>query len=247
MAIIRVIKDKSNPYVMLNKTCLRDNKLSWKAKGLHAYLLSLPDDWQIYIEDLKNRSKDGRDSTTSAVNELMKKGYIKRTPAKDEKTGRFKGGYDYEVYEMPIEISESGEVDRVTENPKSEKTEIGEIPIPENPKLLNNELKLNNNIYSLVIEKLNNLANTSYRSTTKKTKSLIRARAKEGFTLEDFYKVIENKVSEWQGTEYEKYLRPETLFGTKFENYLNQRVKPKQDKTTKEDIDFYPDMDFETI
>lgn len=247
MAIVRVIKDKSNPYVMLNKTCLRDEKLSWKAKGLHSYLLSLPDYWQIYIEDLKNRSKDGRDSTTSAVNELMKKGYIKRTPAKDEKTGRFKGGYDYEVYEMPIEISESGEINRVTENPESGKTEIGEIPIPENPKLLNNELKLNNNIYSLVIEKLNNLANTSYRSTTKKTKSLIRARVEEGFTLEDFYKVIENKVSEWQGTEYEKYLRPETLFGTKFENYLNQRVKPKQDKTTKEDIDFYPNIDFETI
>ena len=90
----------------------------------------------------------------------MKKGYIKRTPAKDEKTGRFKGGYDYEVYEMPIEISESGEINRVTENPESGKTEIGEIPIPENPKLLNNEFKLNNNIYSLVIEKLNNLANT---------------------------------------------------------------------------------------
>ena len=133
------------------------------------------------------------------------------------------------------------------ENPKSDKTEIGKNPIPENPKLLNNELKLNNNIYSLVIEKLNNLANTSYKSTTKKTQSLIRARVEEGFTLEDFYKVIENKVSEWQGTEYEKYLRPETLFGTKFENYLNQRVKPRQDKTTKEDIDFYPNINFETI
>lgn len=145
MAIVRVIKDRRNPYVMLNKTCLRDEKLSWKAKGLHSYLLSLPDDWQIYIEDLKKRSKDGRDSTTSAVNELMKQGYIKRTHTKDEKTGKFKGGYDYEVYEMPIEINESVEINRITENPESEKTEIGKDPIPENPKLLNNELKLNNN------------------------------------------------------------------------------------------------------
>lgn len=247
MAIVRVIKDKSNPYVMLNKTCLCDEKLSWKAKGLHSYLLSLPDDWQIYIEDLKNRSKDGRDSTTTAVNELIALGYIKRTPSKDEKTGKFKGGYDYEVYEMPIEVNESRAINRVTEKPKSDKTEIGKNPIPENPKLLNNKLKLNNNIYSLVIEKLNNLANTSYKSTTKKTQSLIRARVEEGFTLEDFYKVIENKVSEWQGTEYEKYLRPETLFGTKFENYLNQRVKFKQEKTTKEEIDFYPNINFETI
>lgn len=247
MAIVRVIKDKSNPYVMLNKTCLRDDKLSWKAKGLHSYLLSLPDDWNIYIEDLKNRSKDGRDSTTSAVNELIKMGYIKRAPAKDEKTGKFKGGYDYEVYEMPIEIDESGEVNRVTEKPKSEKTEIGKFPIPENPKLLNNKLKLNNNIYSSVIEKLNYLANTSYKATTKKTQSLIRARVEEGFTLEDFYKVIEIKVSDWKGTEFEKYIRPETLFGSKFENYLNQKVKPKQEKTINENPDFYPNMNFETI
>lgn len=247
MAIVRVIKDKSNPYVMLNKTCLCDEKLSWKAKGLHSYLLSLPDDWNIYIEDLKNRSKDGRDSTTSAVNELIKMGYIKRAPAKDEKTGKFKGGYDYEVYEMPIEIDGSGEVNRVTENPKSEKSGIGKIPIPENPKLLNNKLKLNNNIYSLVIEKLNDLANTSYKATTKKTQSLIRARAEEGFTLEDFYKVIDIKVSDWKGTEFEKYIRPETLFGSKFENYLNQKIKPKQEKTINEDTDFYPNMNFETI
>lgn len=246
MAIIRVIKDKSNPYVMLNKTCLCDEKLSWKAKGLHSYLLSLPDDWKIYIEDLKNRSKDGRDSTTTAINELIALGYIKRTPSKDEKTGKFKGGYDYEVYEMPIG-AEIEEEYRVTENPKSGKTDIGKNPISENPKLLNNKYKLNNNIYSLVIKKLNDLANTSYRATTKKTQSLIRARLEEGFTLEDFYKVIENKVTEWLGTEYEKYLRPETLFGTKFENYLNQKVKSKQEKTVRNDIDFYPNIEFETI
>lgn len=156
MAIVRVIKDKSNPYVMLNKACLHDEKLSWKAKGLHSYLLSLPDDWQIYVEDLKKRSKDGRDSTTSAVNELMKLGYIKRTSSKDEKTGKFKGGYDYEVYEMPIEVNEDGEINRVTENPESGKTEIGKIPIPENPKLLNNELILNNN--SKYVSKENNLS-----------------------------------------------------------------------------------------
>ncbi|WP_343337338.1 hypothetical protein TPELB_23830 [Terrisporobacter petrolearius] len=164
MAIVRVIKDKSNPYVMLNKTCLCDDKLSWKAKGLHSYLLSLPDHWKIYISDLQNRSKDGRDSTTSAVNELMKLGYIKRTPSKDEKTGKFKGGYDYEVYEMPIEINESGEINRVTENPKSEKTEIGEIPIPENPKLVNNKLTVNNNSKYVSKEKNNlSLISTIYQ------------------------------------------------------------------------------------
>ena len=78
MAIVRVIKDKSNPYVLLNKTCLSDDRLSWKAKGLHSYLLSLPDDWKIYTEDLKNRSKDGKDAIRSAINELIDLGYIKQ-------------------------------------------------------------------------------------------------------------------------------------------------------------------------
>ena len=249
MAIVRVIKDKSNPYVMLNKTCLRDEKLSWKAKGLHSYLLSLPDDWKIYIEDLKNRSKDGKGATSSAIKELINAGYIKRIAKRDSETNRFIGGFEYEVYEIPIDIVNlpKDSKSRESKNPETGKPGNRENREPGNPSLLNNELKLNNNIYSLVIEKLNNLANTSYKSTTKKTQSLIRARVEEGFTLEDFYKVIENKVSEWQGTEYEKYLRPETLFGTKFENYLNQRVKPRQDKTTKEDIDFYPNINFETI
>lgn len=80
----------------------------------------------------------------------------------------------------------------------------------------------NNIIYSQVIEYLNSKTGKSYKSTTRKTQSLIKARIDEGFNEEEFFKVIDNKVSEWKGTEYEKYLRPETLFGNKFEGYLNQ-------------------------
>ncbi len=80
----------------------------------------------------------------------------------------------------------------------------------------------NNIIYSRVIEYLNSKTGKSYKSTTRKTQSLIKARIDEGFNEEEFFKVIDNKVSEWKGTEYEKYLRPETLFGNKFEGYLNQ-------------------------
>lgn len=82
-------------------------------------------------------------------------------------------------------------------------------------------------IYSLVINYLNQKAGTNYRATTKKTMNLINVRIGEKFTEEDFYKVIDNKISEWKGTDFEKYLRPETLFGTKFENYLNQKVGAK--------------------
>ena len=83
----------------------------------------------------------------------------------------------------------------------------------------------NNNIYSLVIDYLNKKANTNYRPTTKNTQSFINARVKEGYTVEDFKKVIDSKSREWLNTDFEKYLRPTTLFGTKFENYLNEANK----------------------
>ena len=83
----------------------------------------------------------------------------------------------------------------------------------------------NNNIYSLVIDYLNKKASTNYRASTKNPQSFINARVKEGYAVEDFKKVIDSKSREWLGTDFEKYLRPATLFGTKFENYLNEANK----------------------
>ena len=79
------------------------------------------------------------------------------------------------------------------------------------------------NIYSSIISYLNEKANTNYRISSSKTKTLIKARLNEGFVEDDFKTVIDNKTSEWIHTDMEKYLRPETLFGTKFESYLNQK------------------------
>ena len=93
---------------------------------------------------------------------------------------------------------------------------------------------LTNNIYidkiediKEIIDYLNTKLNTNYKSNTKQTQSMINARFKEGFTVEDFKMVIDKKYKEWLNTEFEQYLTPQTLFGTKFEKYLNQ-------KTTKE-------------
>ena len=85
------------------------------------------------------------------------------------------------------------------------------------------EEEIDINIYSSIVNYLNKKANTRYRVNNKKTKTLIKARLNEGFTEDDFYKVIDNKFTEWANTDMEKYLRPETLFGTKFEGYLNQK------------------------
>ena len=77
--------------------------------------------------------------------------------------------------------------------------------------------------YKEIVNYLNQRTGSQYRSSTQKTKRLIRARWNEGFMLEDFETVIDKKCVEWMGDEeMEKYLRPPTLFGTKFESYLNQ-------------------------
>lgn len=81
------------------------------------------------------------------------------------------------------------------------------------------------NTAKTVIDHLNERAGTHYRHNTGKTKTLIRARLNEGFSVEDFRIVIDKKCDEWLGTDMQKFLRPETLFGTKFEGYLNQQTK----------------------
>ncbi|WP_315115501.1 conserved phage C-terminal domain-containing protein [uncultured Clostridium sp.] len=93
--------------------------------------------------------------------------------------------------------------------------------------LKDSSIKDINNIYTSIVNYLNEKASKNYRVSSKKTQQLIRGRVKEGFALEDFYKVVDNKVEEWLGTEMEKYLRPETLFGTKFEGYLNQKSQER--------------------
>ena len=88
-----------------------------------------------------------------------------------------------------------------------------------------------NNIYGLVVDYLNEKAGTFYKKNTKSTQVSIRARINEGFTFEDFKKVIDTKCKSWKKTEWEKFLRPETLFGKKFEGYLNEKENTNKSNT----------------
>lgn len=100
-----------------------------------------------------------------------------------------------------------------------------------------------NNIYSSVIDYLNEKTERTgkekYSSTSTKTQKLIKARLREKYELEDFKTVIDKKCKEWLGTDMEKYLRPETLFGSKFESYLKQKTTiTKNPKFQKQNNDF---------
>lgn len=100
-----------------------------------------------------------------------------------------------------------------------------------------NNTNILNNIYSSVIDYLNEKTERTgkekYSSTSPKTQTLIKARLREKYELEDFKIVIDKKCKEWLGTDMEKYLRPETLFGNKFESYLKQKTGGNKNGNTR--------------
>ena len=83
--------------------------------------------------------------------------------------------------------------------------------------------------YDEIIDYLNCKAGTRFKPSSSKTRTKIHARWCDGFRLNDFKEVIDVKVAEWMDTDMDKYLRPETLFGSKFEGYLNQVKKKEKD------------------
>lgn len=107
--------------------------------------------------------------------------------------------------------------------------------------------KCNNNLFEKIkeiIDYMNGKIGANYRYETNSTQKHITARLKEGYTLEDFQTVIDKKTAEWKGTDMEKYLRPETLFGQKFESYLNARTS-KQEAGKKDNVLEYLERDYE--
>ena len=103
-----------------------------------------------------------------------------------------------------------------------------------NFKLVLDDLKFNNprdkDNYIKARKEIIDYLNQRAGANAEKAKKHINARLNEKYTVDDFKKVIDKKCNEWIGTEYEKFLRPETLFGSKFEGYLNQNIRTKSVK-----------------
>ena len=100
--VIRVKKRPSN-FVMMDKTFLEDDRLSYKAKGLLAYLLSKPDDWKVIVGNLVNSSKDGKASVYAGLKELKECGYYEKVPVRNEQGTRIIR-WESTVYEVPISL-----------------------------------------------------------------------------------------------------------------------------------------------
>lgn len=128
MSIMRI--QKKDNYVVIDKTLLNNRELSWKAKGLHSYLMSLPDDWRVQETDLVKRSKDGKESTRSAIKELTEAGYIKRVAIREK--GKFKS-WEFVVYELPTFDTEPANEPEANDPPEQQKPDV---PESENPKVV---------------------------------------------------------------------------------------------------------------
>lgn len=192
-----------------------------------------------YLADWTNSTKQG---VTKNLKALVEKGYIEKEDKYinnvkfcEYRTTQFNTVYN--KVEYPIQQSLTGYTTKFNTGMQQSLTNnINDNIINK----LDNIIELKDNVpYQEIVDYLNKSAGTNYRASSKKTRELIKARINEGYTIEDFIKVIEKKTREWINDNRMKgYLRPETLFGTKFEGYLNQPVK---ELTTK---DLTPYTDF---
>lgn len=244
MAVFRV--NKTENYTLMSNRHFKEKEMSLKAKGLLSLMLSLPNTWDYSISGLVAICKENESAVKSALNELKKFGYLKITKEmpNNENGGRIK--YVYDVFENPIQEHKKQEV----ENQPLEILSVeNKGQLNTNNKELNNKTLKNKDIL-YIVNYLNEKANTNFRATTASTKRHISARMNEGFTIDDFKIVIDKKVSQWLNDKnMNKYLRPEILFGTKFEAYLNEKwEQPKKATEVKDDFDLLmslPDKDEE--
>lgn len=125
-------RSKTNNYSIIHNEILRRSDISWKAKGIMCYVLSLPDDWVIYLEELIEHATDKKASFRSGWNELIEKGYVSRFPIRNE-AGK--------IVEWRTEIREN--VDTKASSPLTDFQEVGNQEV-ENRKLLSTYSFTNN-------------------------------------------------------------------------------------------------------
>ena len=158
-------------------------------------------------------------------NEAKYQAICERNRKNGQNGGRPKGS---ETQNNPVEYFEGNEEEKNPQDNLEQNTHISYII---NQESINHNNHLEN--IKKIIDYLNRITKSNFKYSSKASQSKINARLNEGYTLEDFYTVIDKKYKEWIGTEFEKYLCPETLFGTKFEKYLNQKTTSKR-KTLKD-------------
>ena len=200
------IQKEKIPFTMVPNTVLTSTHISFKAMGIYAYLNSKPDGWNFTVNSIAAQVKEGRASILKGIQELKSNGFVEYYKKSD-------GSGVYHLLQQP-----KSENPTMGVKPKSEKATVRKSDC------INKNIPTSNNI--TIVEYLNKKAGKRYKVGIKKTDSLINARINEGFTVDDFKLVIDAKINDWGDDDnMSKFLRPETLFGTKFEGYVNEKQK----------------------
>lgn len=244
-------QETPNYYTVLPSNVRYDKRLKANEKVLYSEIAFLAKKYGYCYASNRHLAKlygVSKDTISRRIHNLKKCGYI------DPKTFYKDDGKTVEERKIFVKDSTITPIDENAYT-LSAKTSIPcrrnrLTPIDENVKDNNtsiNNTSINNNIYSRADEKkdnfivevvdyLNKKTDKNFKSTTSKTKSLINARRKEGYSLDDFKKVIDTKTKQWKkDVNMNKFLRPETLFGNKFESYL-QEYNPN---SSSDDVDSF--------
>lgn len=194
--IIRVEK-RENPYVVIEKTALEDPELSFKAKGLIAYLLSKPDNWRPMLTQLINASKDGEVSIRNALNELEEAGYLVRNPVREK--GKIVA-WEQIIYEVPQNRKKQETLDF----PEVENPHVGN-PQLDNPALIindkTNKEEINKESIYSIFEYWNSKGIIRHRELKQRWRKTINARLKH-YTAEQIKEAIDNYATVLSSEEY---------------------------------------------
>lgn len=196
-------KDQQNSSTTLNFACKLSKQMPFSTDIIKNGISELLEEGVLHIEDHKLLQK-----------RMIRDNLISQKRAKSGKKGGFATAKKTATHSA-----------KDVAKPESE----NESEIKDVIKDLNEEKDLKD--LKEIVENLNNVLGTNYRASSEKSKRLIRARFNEGFTKEDFFLVHQIKFSDWgQDHGMAKYLRPETLWGPKFESYLNEITPQEKSK-----------------
>lgn len=209
---------QKNYYAIIPANVRYDEDLKPNAKLLYGEITALCNEkgycWasNSYFAELYGVKKE---TISRWISELSEKGYIKVDLIYKEGSNQIINRY-IRINQEPI--------DEIINTPIDEK-------IKDNNTVINTTFNNTLDIpYVEIVNYLNEKTGKNFLHTTKKTKELIKARWNEGFRLEHFKRVIDIKTADWKNNKkMNKFLRPQTLFGTNFESYLNEEVTAQKD------------------
>ena len=231
--MVRIRKEYSKGFTTISNTIIRDERLTWKARGIFNYLWSMPDDWDFYAKEVAKHAKDGIHSLDSGLEELAKYGYLERTRLRDKK-GRF-GAPVWVLHDDPADVQKPKCDFPILDNPILEK------PILENRTLLNkyltketstNEIQEERDVYKAPLDKNEKLSFIHWPSSlgamTDQITRLLLSAQEQGMSDAVIQMIIDKT----------RMAKPNTTYGylkKVIDDYLSQGIYTTADFRRKQD------------